>query len=195
MNKQVMADLAKSKKNDPKSGWWPFVIEQQNRQHDILNDLGDNLGLGEQLSELKAQYAVLASKVSADNKLVERMVIINQAMNDRVQKALNTSKKVDEKGKVQIANLSHDNEILILRNNSFVISLMSNMISGGGFGGAGFYELTRIAAIAGGNGKVACEVYSGVKSYASRTKITLPKPVTTENTKFKSKFRKKRKSS
>jgi hypothetical protein len=151
--------------------------------------------IGEQLSELKAQYAVLASKVSTDNKLVERMVIINQAMNDRVQKALNTSKKVDEKGKVQIANLSHDNEILILRNNSFVISLMSNMISGGGFGGAGFYELTRIAAIAGGNGKVACEVYSGVKSYASRTKITLPKPVTTENTKFKSKFRKKRKSS
>ena len=100
-----------------------------------------------------------------------------------------------EKGKVQIANLSHDNEVLILKNNSFVISLMSNMISGGGFGGAGFYELTRIAAIAGGNGKVACEVYSGVKSYASRTKITLPKPVTTENTKFKSKFRKKRKSS
>ena len=106
MNKQVMADLAKSEKNDPKSGWWPFVIEQQNRQHDILNDLGENLGLGEQLSELKAQYAVLASKVSADNKLVERMVIINQAMNDRVQKALNTTKKVDEKGKVQIANLS-----------------------------------------------------------------------------------------
>ena len=195
MNKQVMADLAKSEKNDPKSGWWPFVIEQQNRQHEILNDLGENLGLGEQLSELKAQYAVLASKVSTDNKLVERMVIINQAMNDRVQKALNTTKKVDEKGKVQIANLSHDNEILILRNNSFVMSLMANMLSGGGFGGAGFYELTRIAAIAGGNSKVACEVYSGVKSYAARTKIILPKPVTTENTKFKSKFRKKRKSS
>ena len=195
MNKQVMADLANSEKNDPKSGWWPFVIEQQNRQHDILNDLAENLGLGEQLSELKAQYAVLASKVATDNTLVERMVIINQAMNDRVQKALNTNKKVDEKGKIQIANLSHDNEILILRNNSFVFSLMSNMMASGGFGGAGFYELTRITAIAGGNSKVACEVYSGVKSYASRTKITLPKPVTTENTKFKSKFRKKRKSS
>ena len=194
MNKQVMAELAQSEKNDPKSGWWPFVIEQQNRQHDILNDLGENLGLGEQLSELKAQYAVLASKVSSDNKLVERMVIINQAMNDRVQKALNTTKKVDEKGKIQIANLSHDNEILILKNNSFVFSLMGNMMSGGGFGGAGFYELTRIVAIAGGNSKVACEVYSGVKSYASRTKITLPKPVTTENAKFKSKFRKRKSS-
>ena len=87
MNKQVMAELANSEKNDPKSGWWPFVIEQQNRQHDILNDLGENLGLGKQLSELKAQYAVLASKVATDNTLVERMVIINQAMNDRVQKA------------------------------------------------------------------------------------------------------------
>ena len=37
MNKEVMAELAKSKKNDPKSGWWPFVVEQQNRQHAILN--------------------------------------------------------------------------------------------------------------------------------------------------------------
>ena len=64
----------------------------------------------------------------------------------------------------------------------------------GGFGGAGFYELTKIVGVAGKTEKVACEVYSGVKSYASRTSITLPKPVTTENTKFKSKFRKKRKS-
>ena len=93
MNKQVMAELAKSIKNDPKSGWWPFVIEQQNRQHAILDALGENLGLGEQLSELKAQYAVLASKVATDNKLVERMVIINEEMNLRVQKALNSIKK------------------------------------------------------------------------------------------------------
>ena len=70
MNKEVMAELAKSKKNDPKSGWWPFVVTQQNRQHAILDALGENLGLGEQLSELKAQYAVLASKVATDNKLV-----------------------------------------------------------------------------------------------------------------------------
>ena len=55
-------------------------------------------------------------------------------------------------------------------------------------------ELTKIVGVAGKTEKVACEVYSGVKSYASRTSITLPKPVTTENTKFKSKFRKKRKS-
>ena len=194
MNKQVMAELAKSKKNDPKSGWWPFVIEQQNRQHAILDALGENLGLGEQLSELKAQYAVLASKVAADNKLVERMVIINEEMNLRVQKALNETKKVDEQGKIQIANLAHDNEVLLLRNSKLMFSLASSLMSGGGFGGSGFYELTRTIGIAGKTEKVACEVYSGVKSYASRTKITLPKPVTSENTKFRSKFRKKRKS-
>ena len=194
MNKEVMAELAKSKKNDSKSGWWPFVVAQQNRQHAILNALGENLGLGEQLSELKAQYAVLASKVASDNKLVERMVIINEEMNLRVQKALNSTKTVDQQGKIQIANLAHDNEVLILQNHNFMLSLMANMMAGGGFGGAGFYELTKIVGVAGKTEKVACEVYSGVKSYASRTSITLPKPVTTENTKFKSKFRKKRKS-
>ena len=194
MNQQVMAELSKSKKNDPKSGWWPFVIEQQNRQHAILDALGENLGLGEQLSELKAQYAVLASKVATDNKLVERMVIINEEMNLRVQKALNETKKVDEQGKIQIANLAHDNEVLLLRNSNLMFSLAANIMSGGGFGGSGFYELTRTIGIAGKTEKVACEVYTGIKSYASRTKITLPKPVTSENTKFRSKFRKKRKS-
>ena len=192
MNKEVMAELSKSEKNDPKSGWWPFVVEQQNRQHEILDALGENLGLGEQLSELKAQYAVLASKVDTDNNLVERMVIINEEMNLRVQKALNSSKAVDEQGKIQIANLAHDNEVLILKNHNFMLSLMANMMSGGGFGGAGFYELTKIVGVAGKTEKVACEVFSGVKTYASRTQISLPKPVTSENTKFKSKFRKKR---
>ena len=55
----------------------------------------------------------MASKVSTDNSLVERMVIINEEMNNRVQKALNTTKEVDEKGKQQIADLSYDNEIII----------------------------------------------------------------------------------
>ncbi len=191
MNKKVLEELAKSEKNDPKSGYWPFVVEIQNRQHDILDALAENLGLGKQLSELKAQYAVLASKVATDNSLVERMVIINQQMNERVQKALNTTKEVDEKGKLQIANLSHDNEVIILKNESLIASLMTNLIAQGGFG-AGFYELTRISVIAGKSNSIACEVYTGVNSYASRTKITMPKPVTTENTKFKSKFRKKR---
>src|SRR6056300_1326969 len=175
-----------------------FEIAADNRnpykQHAILDALGENLGLGEQLSELKAQYAVLASKVAADNKLVERMVIINEEMNLRVQKALNETKKVDEQGKKQIANLAHDNEVLLLRNSNLMFSLASNIMSGGGFGGSGFYELTRTIGIAGKTEKVACEVYTGVKSYATRTKITLPKPVTSENTKFRSKFRKKRKS-
>ena len=54
MNKKVLEELAKSKKNDPKSGYWPFVVEIQNRQHNILDALAENLGLGQQLSELKA---------------------------------------------------------------------------------------------------------------------------------------------
>jgi hypothetical protein len=166
MNKDVMAELSRSEKNDPKSGWWPFVVKQQNRQHAILNMLGENLGLADDLSVLKAQYAVLASKVSTDNSLVERMVIINQEMNDKVQKALSDANAVDEKGKAQIAKLAHDNEILILKNHNFVFSLIANMMAGGGFGGAGFYELTKITAIAGGNGKIACEVYSGAHSHA-----------------------------
>jgi len=194
INQQVMAELSKSEKYDQKSGWWPFIIDIQNNQHEILIALGENLGLGEQLSELKAQYAVLASKVSQDNKLVERMVIINQAMNDRVQKALQSSKTLDEQGKIQIANLSHDNEVLILKNHSFVFSLMGNIMAGGGFGGIGTGELFKMTGIAGGTKKVACEVYSGIKSYASRTSITLPKPVTTENAKTRSKFRKKKQS-
>ena len=168
-----------------------LVVEIQNRQHNILDALAENLGLGQQLSELKAQYAVLASKVSTDNSLVERMVIINEEMNNRVQKALNTTKEVDEKGKQQIADLSYDNEIIILKNESLVASLMTNLIAQGGFG-SGFYELTRISVVAGKSNSIACEVYTGVNSYASRTKINMPKPVTSENTKFKSKFRKKR---
>ena len=147
MNKKVLQELAKSKKNDPKSGYWPFVVEIQNRQHNILDALAENLGLGQQLSELKAQYAVLASKVSTDNSLVERMVIINEEMNKRVQKALNTTKEVDEKGKQQIADLSYDNEIIILKNESSGFTY-DKFNSSGGFG-AGFYELTRISVVAG----------------------------------------------
>ena len=167
-----------------------FVIEIQNRQHNILDALAENLGLGQQLSELKAQYAVLASKVSTDNSLVERMVIINEEMNNRVQKALNTTKEVDEKGKQQIADLSYDNEIIILKNESSGFTY-DKFNSSGRFG-SGFYELTRISVVAGKSNSIACEVYTGVNSYASRTKINMPKPVTSENTKFKSKFRKKR---
>ena len=71
----------------------------------ILDALGENLGLGEQLSELKAQYAVLASKVAADNKLVERMIIINEEMNLRVQKHLVLQKKLMNKEKYKLPTL------------------------------------------------------------------------------------------
>ena len=194
MKKDLEKDLANSEKYDPKGGWWPFVVEQQNRQHQVLSKLADNLGVGEQLSELKAQYAVLASKVDNDNSLVERMVIINKAMHDRVQKALTKAKSVDKKGEIQIANLSHDNEVLLLKNDQLMLQIMAEMMFSGGFGGAGLGSTVKIVGIMGQNERIACEVYSGIKSYALRTKITMPKPVTSENAKFKSKFRKKRKS-
>ena len=82
------------------------------KKNEILDFLGENIGLGQQLTELKSQYAVLASKVSNDNQLVERIVDINQAMTDKISKALNSAKSIDQKGKLQLANLSHDNEIL-----------------------------------------------------------------------------------
>ena len=116
------------------------------------------------------------------------MVIINEEMNSRVKKAL-CIKKVDEQGKFKLQT-----SLMIMRyyfSEIKVIELARGMMASGGFG-RGFYEFVRMVGVAGKNEKVSCEVYSGVKSYASRTKITLPKPVTTENTKFRSKFRKKR---
>ena len=187
MNKKVLEELAKSEKNDPKSGYWPFVIDIQRIQHTILSDLADNLGIAEQVSELKAQFAVLDSKVDADNSMVERMVIKNQQMSEKIKKAFNSSKEVNEKGKQQIADLSYDNEIIILKNESLVASIMTNLIAQGGFG-AGFYELTRISVIAGKNNSIACEVYEGVNSYATRTKIKMPASVNSENAKYKKKY-------
>ena len=194
MNKQVMAELAKSEKNDPKSGYWPFMIEQQNLQHEIISDLADNMGLGDQLSELKSQYVVLAGKVSNDNQLVEKMVDINKTMADKILKSLENTKSLDDQGKVQIANLAHDNEIILLRTQNVQLQLISSLLSSGGFGGAGFHETTRIIKIVGENEKIACDVYNGVTSYASRTKVPLLKAVTSENATFKSKFKRKKRS-
>ena len=75
-----------------------------------------------------------------------------------------------------------------------MLQIMTQMLYSGGFGGAGLGSMVKISWIMGQSERIACEVYSGTKSYALRTKITMPKPVTSENAKFKSKFRKKRKS-
>jgi len=192
MKKDLEKDLANSEKYDPKGGWWPFVNQQQDRQHQIISMLADNIGIGEQVSELKAQYRVLEGKVDTDNSLVERKVIINKEMKEKVLKAMNSRDTVDEKGKLQIANLAHDNEVLILNNDAIMIKMMAEMMMSGGFGGgAGFGTTVKIIGIMGQNEKIACDIYSGVKGYAGRTKITMLKPVTSKNVKTKSRFRKK----
>ena len=191
MKKDLEKDLANSEKYDPKGGWWPFVNQQQDRQHQIISMLADNIGIGEQVSELKAQYRVLKGKVDTDNSLVERKVIINKEMKEKVLKALNSRDTVDEKGKLQIANLAHDNEVLILNNDAIMIKMMAEMMMSGSFGGgAGFGSTVKIIGIMGQNEKIACDIYSGVKGYAARTKITMLKPVTSKNVKTKSRFRK-----
>ena len=183
MNKDVINTLKNSEKYDKKSGWWPSLVAQQNRQYTILNKLGENLGLGKELSTLNAKYAGLASKISqspTNAQIVEEMVIVNQAMIDKVEKALNSAKEVDEKGKKQIVKLASANELLILKNQSLTFSIMGNMLAQGGFG-SGFFELTKMVEIIGGNRNVACRTYTSVKNYAERTKIIYPKPITNED--------------
>ena len=193
MKKNLQKALANSEKYDPKGGWWPFVNQQQDRQQQIISMLGETIGIGKQISELKVQYRVLEGKIDTDNSLVERKVIINQKMKRKVLKAMNSKDTVSEKYKKQIANLSHDNEVLILKNDNLIYQIMDEMENGGGFfGGAGFASIVKIVGIIGQNERIACEVYSVTKSFALRTKITMLKPVSSENAKFKSKFRKKR---
>ncbi len=193
MKKDLQRDLANSEKYDPKGGWWPFVNQQQDSQHQIIANLAENIGVGEQLSELKAQYRVLEGKVDTDNSLVERKVIINQQMAEKVLKVMNSKDTVDEKGKLQIANLAHDNEVLLLNNDAIMVKMMAEMMMTGSFGGgAGLGTTVKIVGIMGKNEKVACTIYSGVKSYASRTKITMLEPVKSKNTKTRSKYSRKR---
>ena len=193
MKKDLEKDLVNSEKYDPKGGWWPFLNQQQDRQHQIISMLAYNIGIGEQVSELKGQYRVLEGKVNTDNSLVERKVIINKEIKEKVLKAMNSRDTVDKKGNLQILNLAHDNEVLILNNDSIMIKVMAEMIMNGHFeGSTGFGNTLKIIGIMGQNEKVACDIYSGVKGYAARTKITMLKPVTSKNVKTKSRFRKSR---
>ena len=183
MNKDVMNQLKQSEKYDQKSGWWPFIVSQQNRQHSIITKLGDNIGLAKKLKPLKAKYEVLKTKIAkdpTDAQTVEEMVIINQQLIDIVGKSFNSAEAVDQEGKKQIKILASDNELLILKNQSLALSVMADMLAQGGFG-QGFFELTKMVEIIGGNRSIACKTYSGVKSYAKRTSIQLPEPLTNED--------------
>ena len=139
IQKEIDAELARSTKYDRKSGWFPLIIRQQNRQHDLLSRIGEEfLGFADEFASLKAKYLTLKGKVSNDNKLIERMVMINKEMAEKISKALERKNKADERGQKIISNLNHDNEIMIMQNHKLGLSMVSSVFSGNGLGGAGF---------------------------------------------------------
>ena len=167
---------------DKKSGWWPAIVEQQNRQNSILTKLGNNIGLAKKLKPLKAAYEVLKTKIAkdpTDSQTVEEMVIINQQLIDEVGKAFDSAETVDAKGKKQIKVMAVDNELLLLKERTLTFSVMAQMLAEGGFDN--MFETVKMVEILGQNRSIACKTYSGIKSYAKRTEIQLPKPLSNED--------------
>ena len=186
IQKDIEKDFAKSAKYDRKSGWFPLIIAQQNRQHDLLSRIGDEfLGMADEFASLKAKYLTLKGKVSNDNQLIERMVMINKEMADKIKTALMQKDSADEKGKKVITNLQHDNEIMIMQNHKLGLSMVASVFSGGGLGGAGFSEMTKIGEVVGMYQNVACQVYGDIKRYAKRTNLPPLKPVEDPEAEFK----------
>ena len=182
MNKNVMKSLKNSEKYDKKSGWWPAVVAQQNRQNNILTKLGNNIGLAKKLKPLKAAYEVLKTKIAkdpTDSQTVEEMVIINQQLIDEVGKAFDSAEAVDAKGKKQIKVMAVDNELLLLKGRSLTFTIMGQILAQGGFDN--MFETVKMVEILGQNRSISCKAYSGIKSYAKRTEIQLPKPLTNED--------------
>ena len=139
-----------------------------------------------ELSELKAKYLTLKGKVSNDNKLIERMVMINKEMADKIKKALMQKDSADEKGKKVITNLQHDNEIMIMQNHKLGLSMAASyvLMAGGGQEVVAL-RITKIGKSVGMYQNVACEVYKGLKRYAKRTNLPPLKPVEDPEAEFK----------
>ena len=186
MQKEIDAELARSTKYDRKSGWFPLIIRQQNRQHDLLSRIGEEfLGFADEFASLKAKYLTLKGKVSNDNKLIERMVMINKEMAEKISKALERKNKADERGQKIISNLNHDNEIMIMQNHKLGLSMVSSVFSGNGLGGAGFSEIAKIGEVVGMYQNVACQIYGDIKKYAKRTNLPPLEPVEDPEAEFK----------
>ena len=64
MNKDVMSELKQSEKYDQKSGWWPAIVEQERFQFKIQYNLLTNLGMRNELVEIKARWINLEAKIS-----------------------------------------------------------------------------------------------------------------------------------
>jgi hypothetical protein len=183
VNQDVMNSLKKSEKYDQKSGWWPSIVAQQNRQHSIVTKLGDNIGLAKKLKPLKAKYEVLKTKISQDPtnaKTVEQMVFINQQLVDIVGKSFGSADEVDQEGKKQIKVLARDNELLILKNQSLGLGVGAAAIAQGGFS-SGFFELMQLTDIIGTSRISACRIYTAVNTYGQRTSIEFAKPLSAKD--------------
>ena len=89
-------------------------------------------------------------------------------MKEIVLKAMNIRDTVDETGMLQITNLAHDNEVLILNNDAIMIKMMTETKIRAGFGDrTEFRNIVKIIAIMGQNKSIACNLYSGIKGYAA----------------------------
>ena len=127
-------------------------------------------------------HEVLKTKIAkdpTDSQTVEEMVIINQQLIDEVGKAFDSAEAVDAKGKKQIKVMAVDNELLLLKGRSLTFTLMGQIIAQGGFNS--LFETVKMVEILGQNTRISCKAYSGIKSYAKRTEIQLPKPLTNED--------------
>ena len=182
MNKDLMKQFKENDKYNPKSGFWPAVVKLQNNQHNILSRLGKNIGLAKKLKPLKAKYEVLKTKIAkdpTDAQTVEEMVSINQELIDIVGKSLNSAEEVDAEGKRQIKILSSDNELILFKEAVLTPLVLKEMFMRNDM----ILQLSsmKMIDILGKNRSIACKAHAGVKSYAKRTKIELPKPLTNED--------------
>ena len=178
MKQQVMNDIQKSEVYASGKSWYPYFIQAQDITQKILLDLDDNMGLGSNLADLKAEYMSLNSKVDKDNSLVERKVIINQRMKDIVIKALAKKDATEKKGKEQITDLDHDNQLVVLKMDELIkVTSMTIMVSGG-FNSSEIKSLDMIGKAAG----TSCDVYFGIQNYAKRINVPELKQLTSIQT-------------
>jgi len=181
MNKDVMAELQKSKKYDAVHGFWPTVVANQDYLNKVLTRMIENKGLGEKIKPLKAKYEVYKTKtaqVPSDLQALEEKRIINDQLVAIAQKAYSTSEAMDEKGKKQIKVLAKNNELLILKGEQTAMAVGASIFASG----FGLDNALFKAADLMNNLRVnTCTVYRTVHSYAERTKVTLSPPLTNEN--------------
>ena len=119
------------------------------------------------------------AKDPTDAQTVEEMVSINQELIDIVGKSFDSADELDAEGKKQIKILFSDNELVLLKEEVLTPLVLGEMMAQGGFNLN--MSTFKMITILGKNRSIACKSHAGVKSYAKRTEITLPEPLTNED--------------